>query len=135
MNLMACTGNTKSSLSSLSIETSSGIHTFNVEIADTAYKRHKGLMERTHLNENHGMLFIYPSLSLAPFWMKNTPLSLDIIYIDENKCVLQIETNTVSYSEKLIYPHEPYRYVLEVLAGTAEAIHLKVGDSVSSEAF
>ena len=91
----------------------------------------RGLMERTDLATDQGMLFVWPNLVLNSFWMKDTPLSLDIIFIGEDKNVQEIAADTVPNSEDLITPAEPYQYVLEVLAGTAEEIGLEVGTPVS----
>lgn len=135
MSVAACSSSGTSQFETLSVETNTGTHTFSVELADTAHERQVGLMERTNLKENQGMLFVFPALSLNSFWMKNTPLSLDIIFIDSDARILQIAADTVPYSEELIQPEQPYLYVLEVLAGTAASIGLQVGDQVTSEAF
>jgi uncharacterized membrane protein (UPF0127 family) len=135
MSLAACSSSGTSQFESLTIKTSTGTHTFSIELADTARKRQVGLMERTDLNEDQGMLFIFPALSLNPFWMKNTPLSLDIIFIDSDARVLQIAAKTVPYSKELIQAEQPYLYVLEVLAGTVKTIDLQVGDLLISDAF
>ncbi len=128
--LQACGQNTETKEPVLTLNTSSGTHSFDIEIADTVEKRSVGLMGRTDLSERFGMLFVFPALSLSSFWMKDTPTSLDIIFISDDLEVLQIATNTVPFSEDLISPERSYLYVLEVIAGTAERIGLKVGDTV-----
>lgn len=112
------------------IETAQGEVGFNVEVADDALMRAKGLMHRTDLKKDQGMFFIFPALSLNPFWMKNTPLSLDIIFISDDYRVLHVARATKPYSDEQIWSPNPYRYVLEVLAGTAEQIGLRNGDRI-----
>jgi uncharacterized membrane protein (UPF0127 family) len=102
-----------------------------VEIAASAQERQRGLMGRDELGSREGMLFIFPALSLAPFWMENTPLSLDIIFIGEDLTVGEIAADTTPYSRELIRPKQAYRYVLEVRGGTAAAIGLKPGDRIT----
>jgi uncharacterized protein len=105
---------------------------FNVEIADTQSEREKGLMNRTHLDKNAGMLFVFPAPDIQTFWMKNTLIPLDIIWIGDNTIVemttLQAESknNTPQYT-----PKNPANYVLELNSGTAIKYHFKVGDKVS----
>lgn len=113
------------------LHTTSGTAEFTVEVAASKLQRQRGLMERSELEKNEGMLFIFPALSRSPFWMKNTPLSLDIIFIGEDLRVAEIAAATVPYSLELIQPQRTYRYVLEVRGGTAAAISLKPGDRVT----
>lgn len=101
-----------------------------VEIADTPARRERGLMFRRNLEPMHGMLFLFQGDADRPFWMKNTPLSLDIVFIDQNRRVVGIQANTVPYSERQLRAGRPSRYVLEVVAGFCAREGVQVGDSV-----
>ena len=106
------------------------VASFRVEVADTVEKRAQGLMYRKDLPEEYGMLFMFDSDTRDPFWMKNTYVSLDIVFIDSNKKICSIAKNTEPMSQSGIYPKRSYRYTLELLAGTAAKFNLKEGDSV-----
>jgi uncharacterized protein len=114
----------------LVIKTAKGEHMYSIEIAESVEERRQGLMGRETLAPKTGMLFVFPALSISPFWMKNTPLSLDIIFISERGTVLQISKDTQPFSETLIHPQEPYRYVLELESGSADTIGLVVNDTI-----
>jgi len=103
---------------------------FNVEIAKTNEERARGLMGRESLPENGGMWFVFPNNVQDEFWMKDTLVPLDIIYVDENMKVVHINPNTVPESTEMISSEVPYRYVLEVPAGSAEKFDIKVDDVV-----
>ncbi len=100
-----------------------------VEIADTADERELGLMFRENLPEGEGMLFVFPSETRASFWMKNTPISLDIIFIRNGEIVDLIE-NAVPYSETLLTPEASYTHVLEVPGGYASRHGIGIGDAI-----
>jgi len=121
----------ESNSNQLIVETDDGPRSFVVEIASSQEERRKGLMGREELEPNHGMLFVFPSLSLSPFWMKNTPLSLDIIFIGEDRRILQITPEATPYSVELIQARHPYLYVLELAGGTAATSGLQAGNSVT----
>lgn len=112
------------------VETESGRHVFSVEWAVTPEERSQGLMHRTDLGPDQGMVFDFATEQNVSFWMKNTPLSLDMIFIKESGAVYRIARNTVPFSEAMVPSGAPVRYVLEVLAGTSERIGLKPGDRV-----
>lgn len=116
--------------STITIETQSGRHPFRVEWAMTSEERAKGLMFREKMDPDQGMVFDFGSEQQLAFWMKNTPLSLDMIFIHENGSVYRVEQRTEPFSERSIPSGAPVRYVLEVLAGTARKIELKPGDRV-----
>lgn len=103
-----------------------------VEIADSPSERQQGLMFRTSLPENQGMLFIFEQPDPVAFWMKNTLIPLDIIFIDESKRVTDIQTAQPCTADPcpLYEPPEPVLYVLELNAGYAEKNDIKVGDKV-----
>lgn len=107
--------------------------TFLVELALDGYSQAKGLMFRETMPENAGMLFMFSSTQPLSFWMKNTLIPLDIIYITEAGEVVSIVTaqpckikNCPSYPSA-----EPAKYVLELNAGRAEELGLKAGDNIS----
>ena len=102
-----------------------------VEVADSDEERMKGLMFRKSLNENEGMLFVFDRDTDGPFWMKDTPLSLDIIFINSQNQVVWIEENTTPFSEELIRSKGGlYRFALEVKAGFARVHQIQKGDII-----
>jgi hypothetical protein len=88
-----------------------------LEVADTPETRVRGLMERWSLPELHGMLFIFDVSEVQRFWMHNTPLSLDMIFVDENRRILNIAESTTPMSKQTYSSSGPARYVVEVRAG------------------
>jgi len=90
-----------------------------VELALTSDQRARGLMWRDRLDQDAGMLFVFPETSQLSFWMKNTPRPLDIIYIDAGGRVVSIAEKTTPYSEAPLPSAGPAQYVLEVNAGFA----------------
>lgn len=106
---------------------------FEVELAKTDEERMLGLMFRKSLGQNRGMLFIFPEEGIYSFWMKNTRIPLDIIWINENKDVVFISEHTQPCKEDFcpsITPPEKAKYVLEINGGVSKEIGLGVGDSV-----
>jgi len=104
---------------------------FYVEIADTPEKRNQGLMYRENLDEDRGMLFIFEKEEIYSFWMKNTLIPLDIIWLNENKEVVFIVKNAQPCEEEncpSIKPDKEARYVLEINAGLVDKIGLKTGN-------
>lgn len=108
---------------------------FEVEVADTPAKRSLGLMYRTDLRVDQGMLFIFPEESVQVFWMKNTPLPLDMIFIDRNRKIVGIVRETQPFSTQGRSVARPSQYVLEVRGGLADQMGLEVGDRVSFQSF
>lgn len=104
-----------------------------VEIADTELERETGLMNRESLQENSGMLFVYPDSEIRSFWMKNTLIPLDIIFIDENLEIVDIKNALPCYSEPcaLYTSSLPAKYVLEVNSGFSEENNISIGEKVS----
>jgi uncharacterized protein len=125
----------------LTINTDDGkTHKFNVEVADTPEKRALGLMGRTKLADNAGMLFVYGEQDLHGFWMKDTLIPLDLIHINNNEVVEIIErmqtcdTNKKDFILCPSYPAStPSKYSMEVKAGTVERLEIRVGDKVKIE--
>lgn len=108
-------------------------HCYNVELAITSEEKATGLMYRESLPEKKGMLFIYDKEGLYSFWMKNTLIPLDIIWIDENQNVVYISKNTppCKTPECPSYNRNTYaQYILELNAGQADLIELNIGDKL-----
>ena len=106
---------------------------FEVEIADTKEKREKGLMFRPILDEKEGMLFILPEPNFANIWMKNTILSLDILFISENNIIVDFVKETLPLSEKVHTSEVLVKYILEINAGLIDKIGIKIGDIIKIE--
>jgi len=98
-----------------------------VELAKNDADRAKGLMYRRELAPNTGMLFVFEGPEIRRFWMRNTYLPLDMIFLNERKIVVGIEENTVPLDETSRGPDQPAQYVVEVLAGEARRHGLTVG--------
>ncbi len=105
-------------------------HHFDVEIADESEERSRGLMFRDFLSPESGMLFIYPREQIASFWMKNTFIPLDMLFIADDGTILQIAPKTVPHSLEPVQSERPVRAVLEINGGQAEAMGIEVGDTV-----
>jgi len=103
---------------------------FRVAIAATAEARAQGLMHRTALDARTGMLFDFGRETAIRMWMKNTPIPLDMLFVDEGGRIRHIAANTVPYSEALVMAPEPTRYVLEINAGEAARFGLQPGDTL-----
>ena len=114
----------------LVFKTETGDHNFTIEVATTASEQALGLMFRRSLPENAGMLFVYDPPQPAAMWMKNTLISLDMVFIAPDSTVLRIERNTEPFSTKVIPSEGPISAVLELNAGQADKIDLKRGDKV-----
>jgi len=123
------------SLQSLEIASKTGVHSFTVEVADTEAEREKGLMFRKELPEGHGMLFDFHSDQEVSFWMKNTFIPLDMIFIRGDGRILRIAANTQPMSTRIIPSGGPVRAVLEVAGGTAEKLGIEPGDMVAHAIF
>jgi uncharacterized membrane protein (UPF0127 family) len=123
------------SVEPLEIVTASGVHVFSVEMAKTEEERRTGLMYRKSLPEGRGMLFDFSPEQNVSMWMKNTFISLDMIFIGSDGRILRIAENTVPQSEKIIPSGGPAKAVLEVIAGTARKYGIKPGDRVAHPLF
>jgi hypothetical protein len=115
----------------LEIASKTGVHVFAVEIADTEAAREKGLMFRRELPEGQGMLFDFHSEQAVAFWMKNTYVPLDMIFIQGDGRILRIAENTEPLSTRTVPSGGPVRAVLEVIGGTAEKLGIASGDRVA----
>lgn len=107
-------------------------HVFQVEVADTDEERALGLMYREEMPEDHGMLFVFPEAGDRYFWMKNTPLPLDIIFASETGKVVHVAANTTPFSERIIPSRGAAKYVLELNAGMAERLGIGPGSKLAS---
>jgi uncharacterized protein len=122
-------------LERLLIVTASGTHEFSVEVVRSGPQRERGLMFRRFLPQEHGMLFGFATERPVMMWMKNTYLPLDMIFIGRAGKVVGLAENTEPLSEKIIPSGAPAYAVLEVTAGTAARIGLRIGDSVRHPLF
>ena len=104
--------------------------TFNVEIAKTIEERRTGLMYRKKLLNNEGMLFIFPREKIIQLWMKNTYIPLDVIFISENKVIVDIKKNMEKLSETIVKSKVKSRYALEFNAGLINRLDIEIGDKV-----
>ena len=108
---------------------------FYIEVADTPELIERGLMERERLDAQAGMLFDFGEPRDAAMWMKNTPLSLDMLFIDDKGRVIAIARNTVPQSERRISTGARVRAVLEINAGAARALNIEPGAIVRHSLF
>ena len=111
----------------IEIVTNSGVHAFSVELATNDAERERGLMFRKELPEGHGMLFDFQTDQPVTFWMHNTYISLDMIFIQGDGRILRIAENAKPMSDALIPSGGPVRAVLEVIAGTARKFGIAAG--------
>src|SRR3990167_1233033 len=111
---------------------------FALEVANTPAFRQKGLMDRKQMALDKGMLFVFDTEGIYPFWMKNTYIPLDIVWIDTNWTVVYIAENVqpcgsvVEALCKSVIPTKKAKYVIELNAGTVQEIGLKVGEHIGS---
>jgi uncharacterized protein len=119
----------------LEIASKTGVHAFSVEIAQNDAERAKGLMFRKELPEGQGMLFDFKQDQDVAFWMENTYIPLDMIFIRGNGTILRIEENATPLSTRNIPSGGPVRAVLEVIGGTARKLGIAPGDHVAYPIF
>jgi uncharacterized membrane protein (UPF0127 family) len=122
-------------LEPLEVASKDGVHIFAVELALTPEQQAQGLMYRKELPEGQGMLFDFKRDQEATFWMKNTYVPLDMIFIRADGRIHRIAANTVPLSEALVSSGGPVRAVLEVVAGTAKKLGIAPGDRVAHPIF
>ena len=103
-------------------------HDFTVEWAQTIEQRARGLMFRDPLPDNDGMIFDFGESRMATMWMKDTPSSLDMLFIDDSGTIVKIAQRTTPLSENVIGSGAPVRYVLEIRGGRSEELGIQVGD-------
>jgi len=122
-------------LQTIEIATKTGVHAFSVEMAENDADRAKGLMFRKELPEGRGMLFDFQAEQDVSFWMQNTYIPLDMIFIRSDGRILRIAENTVPLSTRMIPSGGPVRAVLEVIGGTARKLGIAPGDRVGGSIF
>ncbi len=122
-------------LKTLEIASRTGVHVFSVEVADTDAERSKGLMFRKELTEGRGMLFDFGQEQEVAMWMKNTYVSLDMLFIRSDGRILRIAADTEPLSTRIVPSGGPVRAVLEVAAGTARKLGIAPGDRVAFPIF
>lgn len=106
------------------------ISKIDIEIADNEESRATGLMFRDKMDQNHGMLFVFPNEEPQAFWMKNTILPLDIIFVNSKMEIVKIQKNAVPYSEKSLPSVKPAQFVVEVNAGYCDKLGIGEGDKI-----
>ncbi|WBH17630.1 DUF192 domain-containing protein [Sphingomonas radiodurans] len=146
MAVSACTGRdaaaaagneaARAALTTVTVTSATGRHVFRVELASTEPQQQRGLMYRTDIPKDGGMLFApYPTDGSGPreasFWMKNTPSPLDIIFIRADGTIARIAENTVPFSEAQVPSGEPISAVLELNGGRSAELGIAEGDKVS----
>jgi uncharacterized membrane protein (UPF0127 family) len=114
----------------LTIDSKGKRHTFTVEVAGTSQEQAQGLMFRTELAPDAGMIFPFPTLKPASFWMKNTVIPLDIIFVRADGSIESIAANTTPYSLDAVSSQGPVAAVLELAGGRAAQLGIKPGDIV-----
>ncbi|MDP1736729.1 MAG: DUF192 domain-containing protein [Caulobacter sp.] len=122
-------------LETLTIDTARGTLTFKVEIADNEAERQQGLMYRTSLAPDAGMLFIWDKAAPRAFWMRNTYIPLDIIYIGAGGQIVSIAAMTEPFNETPIPSDGPALAVLEIAGGRAAELGIAIGDRVHHRIF
>ena len=113
----------------LVIDTAGGEKTFSIEVADDPVERERGLMFRRSMGDDHGMLFVFPGEGEIAFWMKNTPMPLDMVFIDGDGEIQAIKRGE-PFSTANVSPAAPVQFVLELKAGTAGKAGIEAGDKV-----
>jgi len=114
----------------LTVTTLTGPHAFRVEVARSPQEQAQGLMFRTAMGPDEGMLFPYDQPRVLSFWMKNTVLSLDLVFIDAQHRIINIVENAVPYSETSIRSAAPGIAVLELNGGRARELGIVAGNKV-----
>jgi uncharacterized membrane protein (UPF0127 family) len=104
-----------------------------VEVADTPAKRAQGLQYRTELADDQGMLFLFATEEVQSFWMKNTPVPLDMIFIASNRRIVGIIHEAVPFSTASLSVSAPSQFVLEIRGGLSRLRGIEIGDSVRFE--
>lgn len=107
------------------------LQTIDIEVADTDSARQRGLMERTEIPPDTGMLFVFPNAQEQAFYMANTPRSLDIQFYAADSTLLNVAENTTPYSLDNVYSEGPAQFVVEVPAGYTRRLGLVPGDRIT----
>jgi uncharacterized protein len=123
------------STDTIEIVSSTGVHPFSVELATNDAERERGLMYRKSLPDGHGMLFDFGYPQPTAFWMHNTYIALDIVFIAADGHIIRIAENAKPMDDSLIPSGGLVRGVLEVSGGTAHKLGIKAGDKVTGSIF
>jgi len=113
--------------------TDSIITQLNIEFAESEYETQTGLMYRRRMENTEAMLFIFPDVAMHSFYMKNTEIPLDIIFIDEKMNIVSFQENAEPFNENGLSSRVPVKYVLEVNAGLVKEWSLAIGDQIAFE--
>lgn len=105
----------------------------DIEVSDEPLEHARGLKYRSAMEENQGMFFVFAFEGMQSFWMQDTKISLDIIYVNTDLRIVHIAENTVPFSEDQIPSLKPARYVVEVNAGFCKRHDIRVGDYISTK--
>jgi hypothetical protein len=106
----------------------------DIEVAKNSYEHQTGLMYRSSMKENHGMIFVYKGERPRPdFYMKNTQFPLDLVYINADQKIVDFNENAKAYDETPLPSDKPAKYVLEINGGKVAEWDLKLGDQVEME--
>lgn len=119
-------------IETLVINSSGTQHEFKVEVVDTNESRAKGLMFREHLDPNEGMLFDFHKVAPVAFWMRNTLIPLDMLFIKADGEIAHIHENAVPHDETAVPSRFPVQFVLEIAGGRSAKLGLKAGDTIAS---
>lgn len=130
----AWTGDTPRT-SKMTVATASGAHKFSIELATTEAQMEQGLMFRHYLAPDAGMLFDFKRPIVAQMWMKNTPIPLDMLFLDGGGKIVDLHERAVPYSLDVIASKAPARFVIELNGGTVARLGISVGDRVTSPYF
>jgi uncharacterized membrane protein (UPF0127 family) len=129
--VMPAAGHAAAAGDRLVVTTPAGKHAFTIEWAVTADERERGLMYRKSMPKDHGMLFDFQTEQSVAFWMRNTYLPLDMLFIDGAGTVKRIEHKATPLSDRIIPSGAPVRYVFEINGGMADALGISEGDKVT----
>lgn len=114
-------------------ETDSVLINLDIEIADNEYETATGLMYRSSMETKQAMLFIFDDMAMRSFYMKNTEIPLDIIFLDNEGKIVSIQKNAQPFNENGLTSKVPAKYVLEVNAGMTDEWSIEVGDNMTFE--
>lgn len=121
--------------SSLTIDTASGPQPFTIELALSPAQQEQGLMYRREMAADAGMLFVFPGPEIANFWMRNTFIPLDMLFVTADGHIAQIHERAVPMKDDAITSDRPVLAVLELNGGTVSRLGIKPGDLVHYAAF
>ncbi|OGU54565.1 MAG: hypothetical protein A2V66_02685 [Ignavibacteria bacterium RBG_13_36_8] len=102
----------------------------DIEVADDEAKRNQGMMYRSKMEESQGMFFVFPAEGYQSFWMKNTVLPLDIIFVNSKMEIVRIHKNTTPFSEQSYASFTPAQYVVEVIGGYCDKMGIEAGNKI-----